>query len=133
MNRLFLYGLCAIMLLVGASGAGFARIDFRPGGGTTIPCDQSIFISKSWEGSGQDIDVASTLPTSLFSGDCLADHVNLYTQYGTLGHLDFAPQADSEGDAISKRGKPAAEPATMVLLGFGLIGLAGFARKKFVK
>jgi hypothetical protein len=43
----------------------------------------------------------------------------------------FASDLIASGDIINNQ--PIPEPATMLLLGFGLIGLAGYGRKKFFK
>jgi hypothetical protein len=153
MKKLPLYVLCAAMLLLAASGAGACLIDLSSGKGANIPHDQTIFIEfreaiqkivssapgkfvpfqydyNSWRGSGRNIDWAFMPPTSLFSGDNLNDHVDLHNEAAPSGELGIPSQASFEEYAPREPGAPVPEPATMLLLGFGLIGLAGFGRKK---
>lgn len=79
-----------------------------------------------WSGSGQNIDAAFLLPTSLFSGFNADDFVYLYAAFEDSG-AGFEEYVQRKGVA------PIPEPATLFLLGAGLATLAGTCRKSLLK
>ncbi len=98
MKKLLLYNLCVTMLLVGTSKAGSSQLDLSPGGGTTIPCNQVIFV-----------EVTEAIQASAPSG---------------IGFEEYATR--EAGTAVS-------EPATMLLVACGLIGVASLGRKRLIR
>jgi len=92
------------------------------GAGELVPVDPSEMpISWGWIDLGTDPDwrIDVILDPGLFSG--LGGEIGLYWASATCAN-DYV-----EGTA------PVPEPATMLLVGSGLIGLAGYGRKKFFK
>ena len=68
------------------------------------------------------------------------DYVYLFSHFGggpdsedPLNRRDWTEHADYEEWAVRKAVAPIPEPATMLLLGSGLIGFAAVGRKKFIK
>ena len=80
------------------------------------------------------------LQTAYFAGwiSGAGDH-STYFDFGTgldigYGEFEFAWTTNCANDVIREHGSnPVSEPATMLLLASGLLGLAGIARKKFKK
>jgi hypothetical protein len=73
------------------------------------------------------------LPSSLFSEEIINDHVGFYNELAPSCELGPSSQASFEENAPREPGAPVAKPAPMLLLGGGLIGLAGLGRKKLVR
>jgi hypothetical protein len=92
---------------------------------------------RLWQGSGQNIDASFELPKDLFAGYSEDTYVYLYAKFGELDPNGFLAatnnlspsEAGFEEYVLRASGAPVPIPSTVLLLGSGLLGLAGFRRK----
>jgi hypothetical protein len=95
--------------------------------------DYNVLMDYSlWHGQGQNVDTLVNVPMSLggFNPD---DYVYTYWQFGDADGIVGGVPSNSGFEEIIVRYQSVPEPATIFLLGAGLVGLAGFGRKRFKK
>lgn len=121
----YLWFLALVLLLARVSTAGAIMLDYKS---TAITVDDLLGIADNLSSPA-----AMTINVSLESGYYYNNFESLVLEIVNeiLGYSTYPPitSSDLNGGATS----PIVEPSTLLLMGLGLIGLAGMGRKKFKK
>ena len=121
----YLWFLALVLLLARVSTAGAIMLDYKS---TAITVDDLLGIADNLSSSA-----AMTINVSLESGYYHNNFESLVLEIVNeiLGYSTYPPitSSDLNGGATS----PIVEPSTLLLMGLGLIGLAGMGRKQFKK